>query len=54
MGLSLDPGQLFFSCLGFFNPRRACAASVTVVGLSVCLSVCVSVDAYSGTTGCGP
>ena len=24
------------------NPRRACAARVTVVGLSVCLSVCVS------------
>ena len=57
MGLSLDPGQLFFSCLGFYlivNPRRACAARVTVVGLSVCLSVCVSVDAYSGTTGRGP
>ena len=27
---------------GFINPRRACAARVTVVGLSVCLSVCVS------------
>ena len=25
------------------NPRRACAARVTVVGLSVCLSVCLSV-----------
>ena len=24
---------------------------VTVLGLSVCLSVCLSVDAYSGTTG---
>ena len=33
------------------NPRRACAARVTVLGLSVCLSVCLSVDAYSGTTG---
>ena len=31
----------------FINPRRACAARVTVVGLSVCLCV----DAYSGTTG---
>ena len=29
------------------NPRRACAARVTVVGLSVCLSV----DDYSRTTG---
>ena len=28
----------------FFNPRRACAARVTVLGLSVCLSVCLSVD----------
>ena len=33
------------------NPRRACAARVTVRRLSVCLSVCLSVDAYSGTTG---
>ena len=32
---------------GIINPRRACAARVTVLGLSVCLSV----DAYSGTTG---
>ena len=29
------------------NPRRACAASVTVLGLSVCLSV----YAYSRSTG---
>ena len=27
----------------FFNPRRACAARVTVLGLSVCLSVRPSV-----------
>ena len=27
------------------NPRRACAASF------LCVSVCLSVDAYSGTTG---
>ena len=33
------------------NPRRACAARVTVVGLCVCLSVCLSVDDYSRTTG---
>ena len=26
-----------------FNPRRTCAARVTVLHLSVCLSVCVSV-----------
>ena len=29
------------------NPRRACAARVTVVDLCVCLSVCLSVDDYS-------
>ena len=41
------------------NPRRACAARVTVVGRCVCLSVCLfvclfvcsSVDDYSRTTG---
>ena len=33
------------------NPRRACAARVTVVGLCVCLFVCLSVDDYSRTTG---
>ena len=33
------------------NPRRACAARVTVLGLCVCLSVCLSVDDYSRTTG---
>ena len=26
---------------GFINPRRACAARVTVLGLSFCLSVCL-------------
>ena len=35
----------------FINPRRACAARVTVLGLCVCLSVCLSVDDYSRTTG---
>ena len=37
------------------NPRRACAARVTVVVLCVCLSVCLSVclfvHDYSRTTG---
>ena len=37
------------------NPRRACAARVTVVVLCVCLSVCLfvclSVSNYSRTTG---
>ena len=40
--------------LTVINPRRACAARVTVVGLVclfVCLSVCLSVDDYSRTTG---
>ena len=33
------------------NPRRACAARVTVVVLCVCLSVCLFVSDYSRTTG---
>ena len=37
--------------LVLINPRRACAARVTVVGLSVHLSVCLSVYDYSRTTG---
>ena len=32
------------------NPRRACAARVTVVIPCVCVSVCVSVYDYSRTT----
>ena len=39
----------------FINPRRACAARVTVVILCVCLAVCLSVcffvSDYSRTTG---
>ena len=37
--------QLFCSVVmcTVVNPRRACAARVTVLGLSVCLSVCLSV-----------
>ena len=31
--------------MSIINPRRACAARVTVVG-SVCLSVCLSVTLY--------
>ena len=33
------------------NPRRACAARVTVLGPSVCLSVCQCVHDYSRTAG---
>ena len=38
--------------LSIINPRRACAARVTVLGLSFCLSVFLSVcpDRYSGST----
>ena len=32
--------------LVLFNPRRACAARVTVVVLCVCLSVCLSVKSH--------
>ena len=43
------------NCKSIVNPRHACAARVTVVGLRVCLSVCqfvcLSVDDYSRTTG---
>ena len=42
--LSKDTGMLYSV---FINPRRACAARVTVVVLSVCLSV----RASSRTTG---
>ena len=37
----------------FVNPRRACAAWVTVLGLCVSLCVSVSVCLYSCTTGNG-
>ena len=42
---------MFYCQLALVNPRRACAARVTVLGLCVCLSVCLSVDDYSRTTG---
>ena len=32
------------------NPRRACAARVTVLGLSFCLSVRLSVTTFSAAT----
>ena len=32
------------------NPRRACAARVTVVVLSFCLSVCLSITTFSAAT----
>ena len=38
-------------CVVIFNPRRACAARVTVIVLSVCQSVSVSVHDYSRTAG---
>ena len=38
-------GSCLSVCLSVINPRRACAARVTVVG-SVCLSVCVSVTQH--------
>ena len=41
--------------MAIVNPRRACAARVTVVVLCVCVSVCLSVRLfvyyYSRTTG---
>ena len=37
--------------LSFINPRRACAARVTVVVLCVSLSVCVSVFTVKGCSG---
>ena len=39
----------------FMNPRRACAARVTVVVLSVsvCLSVCLSVPALAASASVG-
>ena len=36
-------GASHLPAASLFNPRRACAARVTVLCLSVCLSVCVSV-----------
>ena len=33
----------------FFNPQRACAARVTVLGLCVSVSVCLSVTTFSAT-----
>ena len=37
---------LFFYCMNIVNPRRACAARVTVVVLCVCMCVCVCVHSY--------
>ena len=48
-------GSLYLTILIVINPRRACAARVTVVVLCVCLSVRLSVRLfvhdYSRTTG---
>ena len=51
--------QIIYMYAHFINPRRACAARVTVVVLcvclfvclSVCLFVCLSVSIYSRTIG---
>ena len=43
----LSPSIIMLIC-DIINPRRACAARVTVVVLCVCLSVCLS--DYSRTT----
>ena len=42
---------LHVKAVSFINPRRACAARVTVVVLCVCVSVCLCVYDYSRTTG---
>ena len=49
--LSLYIHVYVHTCMYIINPRRACAGRVTVVGLCVCLFVCLSVDGYSRTTG---
>ena len=36
-------------CITIINPRRACAARVTVLGLSFCLSVCHAILAVRAT-----
>ena len=41
MGFVLEP--LDCLCRVLINPRRACAARVTVLSLSVCVCVCVRV-----------
>ena len=47
MEISFLPGGIYiinpFSLMHIINPRRACAARVTVLGLCVCLSFCLSV-----------
>ena len=40
-----------YRTVSVINPRRACAARVTVVVLCVCVCVCVCVYDYSRTTG---
>ena len=42
----LSPSIIMLIC-DIINPRRACAARVTVVVLCVCLSVCLSVRLFS-------
>ena len=47
-GLCVLNNVLACACL-IINPRRACAARVTVLALCVCLSVCLSVTALEAT-----
>ena len=55
IGVQPENMQYKQSTLHIINPRRACAARVTVVVLcfcvSVCVCVCVCVYYYSRTTG---
>ena len=48
--VQLENTQNRQSTLHIINPRRACAARVTVVVLSFCLSVCLSVTTFSAAT----
>ena len=48
VGRSLPPSAAR-SYAPVINPRRACAARVTVLGLCVCLSVCLGLHAPATT-----
>ena len=51
LALPLMPYILCIEQVSIINPRRACAARVTVVVLCVGLFVCLFVSDYSRTTG---
>ena len=44
--VSHDLPSLYLSIFVFINPRRACAARVTVIAVCVCVCVCVSVKSH--------